>query len=199
MADNGSSGPSGATIALVGLIATPIVLFLVFWLVGGSGGTAAKPVDLPNVQGKGLAWAKAEVSKAGFGSPKTYDSLGRDRSWRDDKDWQVCYETPAPGARAKDVEVRLGVVKIEERCPAQDQGVYKPATSEMPDLTDRTAFMASKILGPDASVRYLNREDGDEVTRGLGDWRICSQSPAAGDRFDGLPVTTLVVKYEDKC
>jgi hypothetical protein len=198
MAENGSSGPSGATIALVGLVATPIVLFLVFWLVGGSS-TPEAPVNLPNVQGKGLAWAKNEVDKSGFNSLQTYDSLGRDRRWRDDKDWMVCFESPAPGARAKDVDVKLGVVKIEERCPAADQGVYTPATGEMPDLTNRTAFMASKILGPDASVRFLDREDGDEVTNNLGDWRICSQSPAAGDRFDGLPVTTLVVKYEEKC
>lgn len=198
MAENGSSGPSGATIALVGLVATPIVLILVFWLVGGSG-TPAAPVNLPNVQGKGLAWAKDEVGKAGFGSLTTYDSLGRDRRWRDDKDWMVCFQTPAPGAQAKNVEVKLGVVKIEERCPSADQGIYKPATNQMPDLTDRTAFMASRILGPDASVRFLDREDGDEVTSSLGDWRICSQSPSAGDRFDGLPVTTLVVKYEEKC
>ena len=95
--------------------------------------------------------------------------------------------------------MKLGVVKIEERCPRQDQGIYQPAGTTMPDLTNRTAFMAGKILGPNASVRYLDREDGDDVTHGLGDWRVCSQSPAAGDRFDGLPVTTLVVKYEDRC
>jgi hypothetical protein len=197
MADTSSNGPSAATIALVGLLATPIVLFLVFWLVGGSGGSGSTH-DLPNVQAKGLQWAKAEVKKAGFDSIESYDSLGRDRSWRDDRDWMVCFETPAPGGQPGNTTVKLGVIKTSERCPATDQGVYARAMATMPDLRDRTAFVASKILGPDASVRYIDKGGGD-VTRGLGDWRVCSQLPKAGDRFDGLPVTTTVVRYEEKC
>jgi hypothetical protein len=201
MADNRSSGPSGATIALVGLLATPIVLFLVFWLVGSSGGSSGAAKTLPEVRPKGLQWARAEIKDAGFNKPEAYDSLGRDRSWRNDREWKVCFETPRAGRQPGNSAVKLGVVKVVESCPPpdQDQGVYEPAVKTMPDLTDRTAFVTSKILGPNASVRYIDRTDNSEVTRGLGDWRVCSQSPGVGERFDGLPVTVKVVRYEARC
>jgi hypothetical protein len=91
------------------------------------------------------------------------------------------------------------VVKTEENCPATDQGRYDRATKTMPNLVNRTAYMTTQILGPNASIRFLKRSDGDEVNHGLGDWRICGQKPEEGERFDGLPVTVLVVPYEEHC
>ncbi len=69
----------------------------------------------------------------------------------------------------------------------------------MPDLKNRTAYMASEILGDNASVRFIDREDGDEVDGNLGDYRVCSQEPKAGETFDGVPVSMLVVEYEERC
>jgi hypothetical protein len=197
MAEVKSTGPSTATIILIAVIATPVVLVLIFWLMGSD--TADARSSLPDVRGKGLQWAHAQTKDAGFGSIETHDALGRDRRWRDDKDWMVCFQVPAPGSYPDGTKVELGVVKTEERCPTSDQARFDVAGRTMPDLVNRTAFMTRKILGPNASLRFLNRSNGDEVSHGLGDWRVCGQTPKAGDRFDGVPVTTLVVKYDEKC
>jgi len=198
MAEVKSTGPSTATIILIAVIATPVVLILVFWLMG-SGTTADARSSLPDVRGKGLQWAHAQTKDSGFESVETHDALGRDRRWRDDKEWMVCFQVPAPGGYPDGTKVELGVVKTEERCPTSDQARFDAAGRVMPDLANRTAFMTRKILGENASLRFLDRSDGDEVNHGLGDWRVCGQTPKAGQRFDGVPVTTLVVKYEEKC
>jgi hypothetical protein len=197
MAEVKSTGPSTATIILIAVLATPVVLVVIFWLIGS--GSADATSTLPDVRNKGLQWAANEAEKSGFGEIETHDALGRDRRWRDDKEWMVCFQAPGAGVHPQGTVVRLGVVKTEERCPSADQGRYNKAGETMPNLLNRTAYMTSKILGSDASVRYLDREDGDEVTRGLGDWRVCGQTPKAGQRFDGLPVTTIVVPYETRC
>lgn len=185
---------------LIAVLATPVVLILIFWLIGSSGGDSASAQStLPNLVGKGLEWAKNEADDAGFGNVETHDALGRDRRWSDDKEWVVCFQTPEAGSQDEDADVELGVVKIDETCPSSDQAVYKQATTEMPNLKNRTAYMASQILGENASVRFIAREDGDEVDGNLGDWRVCSQEPKAGETFDGVPVTALVVPYEERC
>lgn len=197
MADVKSTGPSTATIILIAVVATPVVLVVIFWLLGS--GTADAGSSLPDVRSKGLQWASAEAKSAGFSEIESHDALGRDRRWRDDKEWMVCFQDPGPGAYPEGTVVQLGVVKTEERCPSADQGRYDPAGERMPDLTNRTAYMAGRILGPNASLRFLDREDGDEVGNSLGDWRVCGQTPKPGQRFDGVPVTATVVRYETRC
>jgi hypothetical protein len=197
MAEVKSTGPSTATIILIAVLATPIVLVVIFWLIGS--GSADAKSNLPDLRSKGLQWATTESKSAGFGDVETHDALGRDRRWRDDKDWMVCFQDPAPGSHPEGTVIRLGVVKTEERCPTTDQGRYDRATTTMPNLVNRTAYMTTQILGPNASIRFLKRSDGDEVNHGLGDWRICGQDPKTGERFDGLPVTVLVVPYEERC
>jgi hypothetical protein len=192
-----SNGPSTATIVLIAVLATPVVLVVIFWLVGS--GSADAKSNLPDVRAKGLQWAVAQTKDAGFGDVQTHDALGRNRRWSRDKEWMVCFEDPQPGAHPAKTTVELGVVKTSETCPTADQGIYESATTIMPDLTNRTAYMTSKILGPDASIRFLNRANGDDVSHSLGDWRVCAQSPKTGQRFDGVPVTTLVVPYENRC
>jgi hypothetical protein len=197
MADVKSTGPSTATIILIAVLATPVVLVVIFWLIGS--GSADAQSNLPDIRSKGLQWGMTEAKNAGFDDIETHDALGRDRRWRDDKDWMVCFQDPAPGSHPQRTLVKLGVVKTEERCPTTDQGRYDPAGPTMPDLTNRTAYMTTQILGENASIRFLKRSDGDEVTNGLGDWRVCGQTPDVGERFDGVPVTTLVVPYETAC
>ncbi len=172
------TGPSTPTIVLIAVLATPVVLILIFWMIGSGGSdTAAAKADLPNLVGKGLEWAKDKADTSGFGDVETHDALGRDRRWSDDKDWVVCFQTPAAGSADKDAKVELGAVKIDEKCPSSDQALYKVATTEMPDLKNRTAYMAGQILGEKASVRFIDKEDGDDVDGNLGDWRVCSQEP----------------------
>jgi hypothetical protein len=197
MAEMKSAGPSTGTVILIAVLATPVVLVVIFWLIGS--GSADAQSSLPDLRSKGLQWAMSESKNSGFEDIETHDALGRDRRWRDDKDWMVCFQEPAAGSHPEGTKVRLGVVKTEERCPSSDQGRYDRATKTMPDLVNRTAYMTTQILGPNASVRFLKRADGEEVTHGLGDWRVCGQTPKVGQRFDGLPVTTLVVPYETRC
>ncbi len=196
------TGPSTPTIVLIAVLATPVVLILIFWLIGSGGGdhAAAKTNPLPNLVGKGLEWAKDKAKNSDFDNVETHDALGRDRHWSDDKDWVVCFQTPRAGTQSgKKEKVQLGAVKLDENCPRTDQALFKPASAEMPDLRNRTGYMAGKILGDKASVRYIAKDDGDEVNGNLGDFRVCSQQPKAGDTFDGVPVTLLVVDYEDRC
>ena len=193
------TGPSTPTIVLIAVLATPVVLILIFWLIGSGGDTAAAKSNLPNLVGKGLEWAKDKADTSGFDDVETHDALGRDRRWSDDKDWVVCFQTPAPGSQEENVKVELGAVQIDENCPSTDQALYKAATTQMPDLKNRTAYMAGEILGDNASVRFIDTEDGDEVDGNLGDWRVCSQEPRAGETFDGVPVSMLVVPYEKRC
>ncbi len=197
MAEMKSAGPSTGAVILIAVLATPVVLVVIFWLIGS--GSADAQSSLPDLRSKGLQWATSESKNAGFEDIETHDALGRDRRWRDDKDWMVCFQEPGAGSHPAGTVVRLGVVKTEERCPSSDQGRYDRATKLMPDLVNRTAYMTTQILGPNASVRFLKRADGEEVTHGLGDWRVCGQTPKVGQRFDGLPVTTLVVPYETRC
>jgi hypothetical protein len=197
MADTKSDGPSTATLVLIAVLATPVVLFVIFLLVGS--GSADAKANLPNVRGKGLQWANSQIKDAGFDKIRTHDALGRNRRWSDDKDWKVCFEDPAPGPQPTSVDVELGVVKTEESCPTTDQGRYVRAVATMPNLVNRTAYMTRKILGDDASIRFINRANGDEVTNNLGDWRVCGQTPLAGQPFNGVPVTTLVIPYENHC
>ena len=196
MADT-KDGPSTGTLVLIAVLATPVVLAVIFWIVGS--GSAEARANLPDVRGKGLQWAQSQTKDAGFDTIATHDALGRDRRWRDDKEWMVCFEDPRPGNQSPKTDVQLGVVKIDETCPSTDQGRFVPSVTTMPDLTNRTAYMTTKILGNNASIKFVNRENGDEVTHGLGDWRVCGQAPKAGERFDGVPVTTLVMPYEKRC
>ena len=197
MAEVKSTGPSTATIILIAVLATPVVLVVIFWLIG-SGAADAKS-NLPDLHSKGLQWATSEAKNSGFNDIETHDALGRDRRWRDDKDWMVCFQDPAAGSHPQGTIVRLGVVKTEEHCPTTDQGRYNRAVKTMPDLTNRTAYMTEQILGPNASIRFIKLSDGEEVNHGLGDWRVCGQTPATGERFDGVPVTATLVEYEKRC
>jgi beta-lactam-binding protein with PASTA domain len=193
------TGPSTPTIVLIAVLATPVVLILIFWLIGSGGGdnAQAKTIPMPNLVGKGLEWAKDKAKTNGH--VETHDALGRDRHWSDDKDWVVCFQDPAAGTKTdKKTKIQLAAVKLDEKCPGADQALYKRASTEMPNLKNRTGYMASKILGDKASVLYI-APDGDEVNGNLGDWRVCSQQPKSGQAFDGVPVTLLVVDYEDRC
>jgi hypothetical protein len=196
MPDN-SNGPSTGTLVLIAVLATPVILVLIFWLVGS--GSADAKAKLPDVRQKGLQWAVAQVKDAGFDNIETHDALGRDRHWVNDKDWKVCFEVPGPGPTDAKTQIQLGVVKTDETCPKTDQGRYEPATTTMPNLVTKTAYMTTQILGKNASISFLQESNGNEVKHNLGDWQVCSQSPTPGQRFDGVPVTTVVVKYGASC
>ncbi len=72
MADVKSTGPSTATIILIAVLATPVVLVVIFWLIGS--GSADAKTNLPDLHSKGLQWATTEAKSAGFGDIETHDA-----------------------------------------------------------------------------------------------------------------------------
>ena len=197
MPDDEQPGPSRATVALIVVLALPVVLVLMFLIVGRV--RAGQEASLPQLETKGLKWAEARANTAGFDDVKSYDSLGRTRGQRDVKSWMVCFMTPGSGNHRRSTNVELGVVRLSEKCPTTDQGRIDRAGAVMPNLLGRTAYMARVALGDDASIRFVDVVSKSEVDHGLGDYRICTQEPAEGQAWDGLPVKAAVVPYNDSC
>ena len=197
MAEGEQSGPSPATMALIAVLALPVLLVLLFLIVGRV--QSAQDSPLPQLETKGLKWAQVRAEDAGFGEIQTHDALGRDRGQRDSKNWMVCFQVPPAGNYERKTTVELGVVRLDEVCPSSDQGRIVQAGATMPDFVNRTAYMATRSLGEDASVRFVNVTTQREVTNNLGDYRICQQEPIAGAPWDGVPVKAAVVAYTDSC
>jgi hypothetical protein len=197
MADVDSSGPTKASIALITILGLPVVLVLLFLVVGRI--QSGQSSTLPDLRTKGLKWAQTRSQEAGFSTVTTHDALGRDRSPRDAKAWKVCFQVPEPGDHARKTDVQLGVVRVSETCPTTDQGRIQKATATMPNLVNRTAYMVTVSLGEDASVRFISAASQREITSDLGDYRICSQEPKPNEPFDGVPVKAVVVPYSANC
>lgn len=197
MPDGEQSGPTRATWALIIVLALPVVLVLIFLIVGRVRGSQES--TLPRLETKGLKWAEARAGIAGFENVETHDALGRNRGQRDTKSWMVCFQLPSPGTYAHRTVVELGVVRLSERCPSTDQGRINRAGAVMPNLLGRTAYIARVALGDDASIRFVDVVSRREIDSNLGDYRICTQEPAAGEPWDGVPVKSAVVPYHDDC
>jgi hypothetical protein len=197
MPDEELSGPTRATVALIVVLALPVVLVLMFLIVGRV--RAGQEATLPQLETKGLKWAEARANTAGFDNVTSHDALGRDRGQRDTKSWQVCFMRPGSGKHTRNTEIELGVVRLSEKCPSSDQGRIERAGAIMPNLLGRTAYMARVALGDDASIRFVDVVSQSAIDHNLGDYRICTQEPAAGEPWDGVPVKAAVVPYNDDC
>jgi hypothetical protein len=169
----------------------------------GANGPSAKQsaAMLPNLVGKGLQVAQDRSQAAGFRKLSSHDSLGRARHQILDRDWRVCFQRPAAGRRPSSTTVDFGVVRLDERCPGTDQGAakVKKATVVMPDLGGKSGAIAIAALGGNASITW---RDGTGAGRWVlipSNWRVCAQAPKPGRRFDGSPVTLVVVKFKEKC
>jgi hypothetical protein len=196
------TGPAQFVI-LAGVLFFGVVLFWFFVL-----SSPGEPQPLPGVVGQGQKIAESRLAEAGFHGVQSHDAWGRDRDG-DPRDWQVCFQTPAPGpAVPEHSRIELGVVETTERCPAAeigDQGVVRAlkVTDQLPDLTQpvsRTAHIAVQAFGDDASLRLLELDRPDhEVATKLGDWKVCAQSPPAGEVWGGRPVVLWVARYDGRC
>jgi hypothetical protein len=203
MADGVEEGRPWGFIGFVAAIVVGAFIFILLVTGGGS-----RNADLPALGGKGLAWAVDDLKKAGFEEVSAYDAWGRDRSSDDDKDWRVCFQTPAPGEQPTSTTVRLGVVLVTQECPTDaeggDQGVRHAVQDTMPDVVGRTPYMVREDFGDEASLRFVDREGSTPeevkvVEDDLGDWQVCTQSVPAGAKFIGQPVEMQVVGYGRPC
>ncbi|WP_431780567.1 hypothetical protein [Streptomyces chumphonensis] len=162
---------------------------------------APETAALPDLTGKGLQAAQDAAQEAGFSDLTSHDSAGRDRMQAFDRNWKVCFQTPAAGEHPVDVEVDFGTVKLEEDCPAQDVTGTGPDAAEgtMPDVVGESANVARDALPDNTSITVSDASGEERMVLVGSNWQVCSQEPAGGAPFDGEPVTLNVVKFEESC
>jgi hypothetical protein len=138
------------------------------FVAGGCGGTANR---VPDVEGDRLDVAQETLDDAGLG----YEVIGGGalgvvvRS-----NWRVCEQRPAPGKRAKSVDLH-----VARSCPSL------PPTQTVPNLVG---------LELDEAKRRLERRglDYDVEEEGLGEvlvdsnWTVCDQRPYSGERSSSV-------------
>ncbi|WP_328928654.1 hypothetical protein OG429_31610 [Streptomyces sp. NBC_00190] len=163
------------------------------------GGSGAEKATLPVLVGKGLQTAQDEAQAAGFHSLKSHDALGRGRLQAMDRNWKVCSQTPAGGAAVStDTTIDFGSVKLEESCPAQDAGAPPAAGGSMPDFAGKSLKVVRGALPSNASISVKDAAQGRMVLQ-ESNWKVCTQSPAAGTPLTGQPVSFTAVKFEENC
>jgi hypothetical protein len=196
------TGPAQVLILTLGAL----VLFALVYL--GFVQDSGRPRAVPSVVGQGEAIALKQLDAAGFHHVKTHDALGRDRSGQAQQ-WQVCFQLPEPGpSRRPGTHVVLGLARTTEGCPPAalgDRGIVRAihVDDPLPDFTQPTnwtAYIVGEDLGDDASVRFVERSDPGHTIRGnLGDWLVCTQTPAPHQPWHGRPITLAVAHYDRGC
>ncbi|WP_326807169.1 hypothetical protein OHB04_08255 [Streptomyces sp. NBC_01775] len=154
---------------------------------------------LPALTRKGLQSAQDEAQAAGFYTLTSHDALGRDRMQVFDRSWKVCSQKPAPGTHATDTEIDLGAVKTTEDCPAKDAGPVKTADGTMPNFMGKSVKAARSALDSSVSLDATDSTGQGRIVLMESNWEVCSQTPAAGTKLDGQPVTFKAVKFEENC
>src|SRR6266536_4973415 len=122
-----------------------------------SGSATSMVRTMPNLIGKGLQTAQDDAQAAGLSSLTSHDATGRARHQILDRDWKVCFQAPAAGAAVNSgTTVDFGVVKLDETCPATDQGTQVPSAAAqgqaMPDLIGKSLNVARDSLPSDTSI-----------------------------------------------
>ncbi|WP_327290435.1 hypothetical protein [Streptomyces sp. NBC_01198] len=163
-----------------------------------AGRTTVKAV--PDVVGKGLQAAQDAAQAAGFDDLSSDDSLGRARHQILDRDWKVCFQSPAAGTRtATATTLDFGAVKVAETCPKTDARPPAKAGRTMPDFVGKGLAAARGSLPDDASVTSKDALGKHRLVVVESNWKVCSQDPKAGARFTGQPVTFTAVKTGESC
>lgn len=169
---------------------------------------AAKPTSagtakaLPNLVGQGLQSAQDAAQAAGFYNLASSDALGRDRMQIDDRNWKVCFQSPAAGQADSSAKVTFSAVKLDETCPAspQNPGVAGVAPGgTVPNVVGKSANVAVAAFPSNASIRTKDASGSDRMVLVASNWQVCTQDPAAGATFSGQPVTLGVVKFGESC
>ena len=163
--------------------------------------TAPEAAELPNLVGQGLQAAQDAAQAAGFYHLTSHDSLGRARMQAFDRNWKVCFQKPGPGKHPTDTEVDFGTVKLEENCPAKDEGAddTEKAGGTMPDLAGESAKAARQALPATASITVEDAAGESRMVLMESNWKVCSHEPAPGAKLNGQPVTLKAVKFEEHC
>ncbi|MFD7663934.1 hypothetical protein [Streptomyces sp. NPDC059788] len=167
------------------------------------GPAPARRATLPDLVGKGLQSAQDAAQAAGFRVLRSHDALGRGRMQALDRNWKVCTQTPGPGVADTRKTVDFGAVKLAETCPRSDAGagpdVSAAAGAPMPDFRDKSVKVARRALDAGTSITVKDASAKKRMVLVESHWKVCRQSPAAGTKLDGQPVTLEAVKFEEAC
>jgi beta-lactam-binding protein with PASTA domain len=165
-----------------------------------SGKTTSETKTVPNFVGKGLQSAQDEAQAAGFYNLASHDSTGRDRNQILDRDWKVCTQEPAAGAKAStDAKLDFGTVKLAETCPAEDQKAPAEAGATMPNFAGKSVKAARASLDSSTSITVKDATGDDRFILVESNWKVCTQDPKPGANLNGQPVEFTAVKYEETC
>ncbi|MEU1532449.1 PASTA domain-containing protein [Streptomyces fagopyri] len=162
--------------------------------------TAAERRTVPDFVGMGLQSAQDEAQKQGFRSLKSHDSLGRDRHQILDRDWKVCTQNVRAGTTAAtDTTLDLGSVKLAETCPRKDVTAPSTAGGKIPDFTGKSVKAARTALDSGTSFTVKDASGAKRWILVESNWKVCTQSPAAGAALRGQPVELTAVKFDEPC
>lgn len=161
---------------------------------------AEEKKSVPNFVGMGLQSAQDAAQKEGFYSLKSHDSLGRARMQILDRDWKVCSQNVKAGTlAATSTELDFGSVKLAESCPAKDQSAPTAAGGVIPDFHGKSVKAARQALDSGTSITVDDATGADRFVLVESNWQVCSQTPAAGTKVNGQPVTLNAVKFGESC
>jgi beta-lactam-binding protein with PASTA domain len=193
-------------------IAVLAVAVAAFVTACGSVGVSQSPTagatsaarTVPDFIGKGLQTAQDDAQAAGFSNLTTHDASGRARLQILDRDWKVCFQMPVAGSTVSSgSRIDFGVVKLDETCPATDQGAQSPSPisegQAMPDLTGKSLKAAVALLPSSTSISAKDISGQHRLVIIQSNWKVCSQNPKPGAQFNGHPVTFGVVKFGKPC
>ncbi|MGW1272270.1 PASTA domain-containing protein [Streptomyces sp. NPDC002491] len=164
-----------------------------------SGRNEAETAAVPNLVGMGLQSAQDTSQAAGFYALKSHDALGRGRMQALDRNWKVCSQNIAAGKSVPtDTKLDFGAVKLEETCPATDQKAPAEAGGTMPDFKGKSVKAARAALDSGTSVTVKDAGE-DRFILVESNWQVCGQTPAAGVKLSGQPVSFTAVKFGESC
>ncbi|MFI1510579.1 PASTA domain-containing protein [Streptomyces sp. NPDC020597] len=164
-----------------------------------SGKGKAETKAVPNLVGMGLQSAQDTSQAAGFYALKSHDALGRGRMQALDRNWKVCSQNIAAGKNVPtDTELDFGAVKLEETCPATDQKAPAEAGGTMPDFKGKSVKAARAALDSGTSITVKDAGE-DRFILVESNWQVCGQTPAAGAKLSGQPVSFTAVKFGESC
>jgi hypothetical protein len=155
---------------------------------------------VPNFVGMGLQSAQDTAQEVGFYGLTSHDALGRDRMQAFDRNWKVCSQSVEAGtSTSTGTNLDFGAVKLEEGCPAKDEKPPSAEGGKVPDFTGKSVKAARGALDSGASITVNDASAEGRMVLMESNWKVCSQTPAAGTSLNGRPVELTAVKFEESC
>ncbi|MEU4698164.1 hypothetical protein [Nonomuraea dietziae] len=171
------------------------------WMIAGIVLASTVVAPVPDVAGQGLVMAVQALRDAGYERIKTTDVSGRGRIVVVRRDWKVCRQQPGAGTvRAetqRQAQVELSVVKVGESCPTRVEAPVRPGF--MPALRGKSVRVARQSLPGRTTIRITDATGQNRLVFWDTAWRVCTQTPAAGQPLTGGPVLLRTVKYGEAC